>query len=197
MTNEYDPTVYTNDEWMRSLDYTDEWNINAIRAVMSILGVPQTFLDIGCGNGRLAEYMYRHLGEWAIDTLSMGIELYNPTGDKFIVVHDLREPLDLGIQFDMVACWEVGEHLPEESADVLCQTIARHTLDHLVFTSAHPGQGGDYHVNEQPQEYWRDKLTGLGLTYLSDETDEVRYAWTQCTGPCWWLPANVQVFKRL
>ncbi len=200
----YDPTVYENEAWFESLSYTDEWNVRALFAVMALLGKPETFLDLGCGNGTLVKVMERLEIPWEDDRedWSVGVEVWLPdalkqfyTGRRFVQA-DLREPYNRGVQFDLVICWEVGEHLPEESADILSATCARHVAPggHLVFTSAAVDQGGDHHLNEQPQSYWGNKLTASGLKYDQYKTGAVQTAWQWATGPCFWLPQNVMVF---
>lgn len=202
----YDPAVYQNQAWFDSLCYTDEYNRRALFAVLAILGKPKTFMDIGCGTGTLVKLMERLEPPWESkrEDRSVGVEVWLPdalkqfyTGKRFHEA-DLREPYDHGRQFDLVTCWEVGEHLPKGSADTLCDTIARHVASggYLVFTAAPPGQGGDYHVNEQPQSYWSEKLKARGLGYDKDLTDRVSTAWQWATGPCFWLPQNVMVFEK-
>jgi hypothetical protein len=94
-------------------------------------------------------------------------------------------------------CIEVAEHLPCEAANQLCQNVASHTAGWLVWTAAAPDQGGDGHINCQPQEYWREKLELAGLQYQQNLTDRLRETWKWVTGPMFWLPQNVQVFARV
>lgn len=80
--------------------------------------------------------------------------------DAFRAV-DISQPFDLGRGFELVVCLEVAEHVPEAHADVLIDSLCRHG-DLIMFSAAIPGQGGDFHVNEQPYEYWRDKFAARG-----------------------------------
>ena len=53
---------------------------------------------------------------------------------------DLTRPIDIGRTFDLVLCLEVGEHLPEESADTLVSTTCvRHGGD-ILFSAAVPAK---------------------------------------------------------
>lgn len=74
---------------------------------------------------------------------------------------DLTQPIDLGRKFDLVESLEVAEHLPAEAAPSFVATLARHG-DIILFSAAPPGQGGEYHVNEQAFEYWRDLFATHG-----------------------------------
>jgi hypothetical protein len=49
---------------------------------------------------------------------------------------------------------EVAEHLSPASAPLFVETLVQHASV-VMFSAAPPGQGGEYHVNEQPLEYWR------------------------------------------
>lgn len=222
---EYDIRNYTEGDWLERLAYTDEWNVRALFALLTLIHSPDqigSFVDVGCGRGILVDLM-----DGIVQGASLGVDLFTPKeicpwlrGD--FVVHDLREPLpdalesedrryilNQGIASAASLCisWEVGEHLPSESADNYCDILATFTGKWLVFTAAGPNQGGDHHINQQPQEYWRDKLEARGLEYRPHLTGHLRALWgtvnisdgsdfVAVTGPCSWLPHNVQVFRR-
>lgn len=164
-------------------------------AAFAHLGRPTSFLDLGCGDG------------WMVRTARMagakpavGVEL-SPDIKKLrikwakVLIHDLSTPFDLEHLFDLVVSIEVGEHMSEAASDMYVRNIARHVGKHLVFTAAAPGQGGDGHINCQPQEYWRAKIQNLGLCYNEQATQRLRESWKYCTGPMFWLPQNLQVFS--
>jgi SAM-dependent methyltransferase len=197
----FNPANYNKDFYMY-LTRFDRHLETALYAVFSHLGKPGQFLDIGCGTGVLVDLCT------AAGIFARGVELSKEARDlslnkQFILVHDLRDPLQLtylgheeDMGWDLVWCVEVAEHLPPESADTLCDTLAYHTDKWLVFTAAHEGQGGQWHLNEQPPEYWIEKLESRGLFYVEDKTEQLRSTWIYTTGPCHWMPENVMVFKR-
>ena len=193
---EYDPTFY-NKDWFMYLSRFDSVLETALYAAFAHLGKPSSFLDVGCGTGWLVKVCYA-MGIRP----SYGIELspdvksvFPDERTRLIYIHDLRKPIHLGMTFDMVWCVEVAEHLPPEASEVLCNTLAEHTGKVLVFTAASVGQGGDQHVNEQPPEFWRELLTARGLVYDAASTEHLRETWRWTTGPCFWMPANVQIFR--
>ncbi len=75
--------------------------------------------------------------------------------------HDLAEPLNLDRKFDLVQCLEVAEHVPAEHADTLIGQLVAHS-DVILFSAAVPGQGGEFHVNEQPPGYWVERFARQG-----------------------------------
>ena len=70
------------------------------------------------------------------------------------VAADLTVPVRLRRSFDLVQSLEVAEHLPPSAARTFIRNLAAHG-DVILFSAAAPGQGGEYHVNERPYDYWR------------------------------------------
>ncbi len=95
---------------------------------------------------------------------------------------------------DLAYSIEVGEHLPEELAPVLVKYICKRA-DLVVFSAAFPGQGGQGHVNEQPQDYWRKMFEVCGFEFMEAKTKLLasKLEDFEFRG---WLPRNVQVFSR-
>lgn len=217
----YNPDNYTNTEWLKTIEYTQEPNRRALLAAFAILGIPHSFLDVGCGDGRLVTFTSQMLpidhpnpdeavfrGATSRWICNRGIDIVAPQNPYCCQV-DLRKPIDvlkltrddeaywMSPDYEMVISWEVGEHLPLEASAIYADTLANFTQKWLVFTAAIPGQGGDFHINEQQPEFWRELLQERGLTYHQDLTEILRHAWAIATGPCLWLPQNLQVFERM
>lgn len=122
-------------------------------------------MDFGCG---LGQWGYK-LNEWGMSYV--GIDFGVPL-DKLVIPqeqyldHDLRKPLEFPFETTKLAtlgiCAEVAEHLEEEHADQLVETICRYS-DKVLFSAACPGQGGVNHLNEQWQSYWAEKFEKHGL----------------------------------
>jgi hypothetical protein len=56
-------------------------------------------------------------------------------------------------------------------------------------SAAHPGQGGVGHFNEQPRQYWIEKLAKIGFTHDDQARQRLIRDWT-------WFPENLFVFRR-
>ena len=164
------------------------------KCLMSEIGPFTTALDLGAGTGHYSLTL-AGLGTdtWAVDISEHApIFAYN---EIHALRHDLQQPLDLERTFSLVLCIEVAEHLPESAADTLCDTIAHHAGNIVVFTAAPPGQGGTGHINCQPPNYWRAKLQMRGLHYLAEETANIKQKWGEiCGGKFAYLARNVTVW---
>lgn len=122
--------------------------------VIAALG-PRSVLDVGCGRGAwLAEFMRLGVDDTiGVDGAYVTPEtLVIPTSQY--VAEDITQPFDLGRQFDLGLCLEVGEHVPNAASAMLVANLVRHAPV-VLFSAAVPGQGGQDHINEMPLEFWR------------------------------------------
>jgi hypothetical protein len=204
MTELYDGI--TQEDWLKELAKTRIPLRKHLYALWAYAGTPGTMLDVGSGNGDLV-MRSRQLGiqAFGVDQLDLTEQDYYQEGVYF--THDLRTPFNLTdvepeiSTVDMVICWELAEHIPAECHNVLCDTCANHLhrsdMRHrLIFTSAHPGQGGTEHISARPATYWRDMFHQRGLNFLKQESMELALMWSVIDTPLYWLSANVQVFER-
>lgn len=122
----------------------------------------ESMVDVGCGIGVLLKSAI----ECGIEEV-IGIDPYNGgellqiPQDRFLSfdLSKIDEQYDVLInminekKFDLAACLEVGEHLPDYCANNLVRFLT--SCSNLVFFSAAiPGQCGDGHINEQWPIYW-------------------------------------------
>ena len=123
---------------------------------------PASVVDFGCGQGA---WLRAWMESGVTDVLGMD----GPYTDvdrlqvlaSYFQSADLSKPVRLPRRFDVAQSLEVAEHLPEASADgFITSLVAAAPL--IVFSAAVRGQGGAWHVNEQPLEYWRRKFAAHG-----------------------------------
>jgi hypothetical protein len=122
-----------------------------------------SLLDFGCGRGVW-------LNEWRRSGIEdvLGVDGDYVSADRLVIprerfaAHDLSEPISLGRRFDLVQSLEVAEHIPASKAEVFIDSLVAHG-DLILFSAAVPGQGGEFHINEQSYEYWRDKFSRRGF----------------------------------
>lgn len=174
---------------------TSEDARRCLLAAFAYMGIPESMSDIGCGPG--------HLCELASD---LGVEAhgYDITQAEVMTNQGIFHWIDLDRGFvriperPMVLCLEVAEHLRSDSDDGLIDTLvwATGVNGTLLFSAATPGQGGSGHLNEQPHDYWREKLESRGLTFDAEMTETLRRTWSEVAPTAWWYGQNVMTFRR-
>ena len=95
---------------------------------------------------------------------------------------------------DIAFTIEVGEHVPIEYADRFVDFLCA-SSELVVFSAAHPGQGGHGHINEQPKSYWEKKFTERGYSRSTVAEDNLRSELVK-SGYRGWLPVNLQIFSK-
>ncbi len=106
---------------------------------------------------------------------------------------DLTQDLELE-ETDLSICLEVLEHIEAGSAVKVAGTIAKHS-NVLVFSAAHPGQGGDGHINCRLKEYWEGVFNAYGMFLDQADTDHIA-SHMRNGYHMGWLPMNVMVLKK-
>lgn len=157
---------------------------------------PKCVVDVGCGTGALILAFRDHGCE------TFGLE-YSPAGIAMCQKRGLNvkrfdlenEKLDDMTKYDVVTSMEVAEHLPEKSADTFVDLLCG-LGDCIVFSAAHPGQGGSDHVNEQPQNYWIQKFEERGFSHQRNLSDSWKIQWQESGKVANWYYENIMVFKR-
>ena len=125
------------------------------RLLIDVLSI-QSVLDVGCAQATWLS-IWQQLGIKdfvGVDGDYVDRDRLEISLDHFIP-QDVSKPFHLQRRFDLVQCLEVAEHIPAEQAATLIDNLTRHGAC-ILFSAAPPGQGGEYHVNEQTYEYWRD-----------------------------------------
>jgi SAM-dependent methyltransferase len=154
------------------------------------------YLDVGAGSGAFAAYAQRrgHCVE-ACEYSWVGRWFSRCQGVRSQRL-DLREdvPAALDCSFDLAYCFEVAEHLEPSLGDRLVHFVATQAPV-VVFSAAHPGQGGTGHVNEQPQTYWISRFEALGMNHRADLSEQLAAGFRQA-GTASWFMDNVMVFER-
>lgn len=144
------------------MDYTTQssrYSARTIVRVLSNLLQPKSVLDVGCARGTW-------LDEWRLADVA---QIFGVDGDYVepkqllipadcFLAADLSQPIVLNRRFDLVQSLEVAEHIPASAADTFINNLVNHASGAILFSAAPPGQGGEFHVNEQPYDYWRNKF---------------------------------------
>jgi SAM-dependent methyltransferase len=167
---------------------------HVIAAIRSAFPEARTWVDVGAGTGAFAaEAQRRGIEVQACEHGRPGRRRARRQGVHslpFDLAHD--PPAALSGDFDLAYCFEVAEHLPPALGTRLVAMLAG-LAPVVVFTAAHPGQGGIGHVNEQPREYWVRLFAEHGMQ-LDDAATEGLARDFQAA-PSSWFAENVLVFR--
>lgn len=180
--------------------YTGDW-AGLAELICSYSGA-RSLLDIGCGDGRLLAAIQSHDPSVRILGLDSSAAALARARQKGLLVaqHDLSivgpgattKLKALAASFDVAISLETAEHLPPWGGRRLITLLTRAPT--VIFSAAHPGQGGTWHMNERPFEYWRGLFHARGFD-LSVRDEAFRGAVRQLRLP-WWYAANVHLLER-
>ena len=153
---------------------------------------PKHVLDVGCGIGTWLSIFKEYGIEdvFGVDGEDLNAEMLLIPREQFLSA-DLRIPLYVNRQFDLVMSLEVAEHLPRECAEVFVDSLTRHGQV-VLFSAATPFQGGANHINEQWPEYWAQYFHERGFVAV----DCIRpFVWNNKRVD-WWYAQNLLLFAK-
>lgn len=183
---------------MSKINYTHTEEIHNTSAAKEVLPYifslihPKSVIDVGCGTGSWLK-IAKEMGidkVTGIDGIYVDQDLLSISPQEF-TLHDLTLPLDQATKYDLAICLEVAEHLPEESAGNLIKILTSHS-DIILFSAAIPGQGGQFHINEQWPDYWQVKFADKGYIAF----DLLRDKFWDNEKVEWWYKQNMLVYAR-
>ena len=149
------------------MDYASVSSRHAARRVTALLQSQieiASVLDVGCAHGTWLR-TWRESGIADIRGLDgeyVDVDRLDIPRADFTAA-DLNRPFELGRRYDLVQSLEVGEHVRSEASGDFINSIAQHAEKYLLFSAAPPGQGGEFHINEQPFDFWRRHLSDHGF----------------------------------
>jgi len=163
-------------------------------AVREVFPAARELVDVGAGSGAYAAAAARRgASVVALERSRAGRALASAQRVRS-APFDLGAPAPAPRRADLAYCFEVAEHLPPELGDRLVTFLAA-SAPTVVFTAAHPGQGGYGHVNEQPQSYWTERFRAAGMEPSPDEIAALRRAFRRNGVQAPWFDENVLVFR--
>jgi hypothetical protein len=189
-----------------------EWLAPKLTAALEI----KSMVDLGCATGH-----------WVAAFLRCGVDARGIEGAPAAARHlvcpadrvrfaDLRQPLsEPARDVDFVLSIEVAEHIEARYVDTFVANMVRYRPRLIFMTGAPPGQGGHFHVNEQPLDYWIERFRKCGYVQdhalkemvsafvdegrrLTDVPPIMRRSDIQHDG-VWipdWMPKNLMVFSK-
>ena len=151
---------------------------------------PTSVVDLGCGSGGWLAVFGKHGvediqgydGDW-VDPDLLQIDRSHFEG------RDLRKGIKPNRAYDLAVCLETGEHLPEESAEILVGSLTS-LAPVVLFSAAIPGQGGTGHSNEQWQSWWAGRFAQRGYVPV----DCLRHRIWNNPKVCHWYCQNLLIY---
>jgi SAM-dependent methyltransferase len=131
-------------------------------------------LDFGCGTGEGVRVL-RNMGydAYGVDISSNTKAWMENNVTLYCGSYDGRRTKHEDNEFDMVGCFEVMEHIPEELAEQTLREIYRIGNKHFAFTIALQEEAAliygklSFHVNLKPVEWWIDLLERIGFNLVN------------------------------
>jgi SAM-dependent methyltransferase len=183
-------------KWLEGLSPMDDFNVKHLLSAFALLGVPQSYLDVGCGTGIMVKTAEK------LGVQAYGVDqLVDDTWPKNFYHKNLVDRFILPTgQVDLVTSFEVGEHLHETAHATYCGTLADNLMPgnghYLLFSAARPGQGGTGHIACRPAEYWHYELSLRGVAYNRLMTMNLALLWSNIQSPLNYMWDNLIVFNK-
>lgn len=185
---------FSKDLWLSGLTETDGYNVKHLLSLFALIGVPKSYLDVGCGTGAMVKTAEK-LGVFAY-----GVDqLVDDTWPKNFFHKNLVDRFLLpGGPVELVTSFEVGEHLHESAHSTYAGTLCDNLLPggYLVFSAARPGQGGTGHVACRPAEHWHHEFQLRGVAYNGFMTMNLALLWSNIKSPLNYMWDNLIVFNK-
>ena len=163
----------------------------------------RSVVDVGCGQGVILDGLQRadpSLVLQGYDNSPVALSRARARGlavDPLDVVGLPNEEVDaLAARmktFDLALCLEVAEHIPAWHTHKLLTILT--APPRVVFSAAHPNQGGHLHVNEQPAGYWIARFAKRGYR-VSPVESAFRQELAPLRLPAWYHD-NIRIFERM
>ena len=176
------------------LDAVASKSAPTMAATIERLFNPKSAIDVGCGAGTLlAQFKQDGVAVRGLEYSDANIARCREKGlttEKF----DLETDGTVQGTSDITVSFEVAEHLPESLADNYVRVITQFSPV-VIMSAATVGQGGLDHVNEQPHEYWIEKMRRRGFSYDEEKSLQVRVEWAK-NRVAYWYANNVMIFRK-
>lgn len=150
---------------------------------------PSRVVDLGAGWGTYVDELRKQGIE------AQGYDICQPQArPDLVITKDLRQVNDQG---SLVLCLEVAEHIPEKHALEVVSAVAQTCKPGgiIIWSAAHPGQGGVGHINCQHKDYWLKLAKDVGLHERQDLYQNM-IAWITQGYHMGWFKMNSQIWGK-
>lgn len=185
--------------WMDGLKEMDLHNIKHLLITFAYFGIPESFLDVGCGTGIIVKTsMKLGVRSYGLDQLVDETDKENwPDGFVHMNLVDFwkaPEPVDI------VFCIETAEHIHETAHGTLCRTLCENLKEgphhHIIFSAARPGQVGAGHISNRPAAYWHNEMIAHKMGFDKEATMNLALLYSNTRSSLDYYWDNLIVFSR-
>lgn len=152
---------------------------------------PQSVIDLGCGVGSWLA-VFKEFGVQdvlGVDVDYIDKQFFQIPEEQFLAF-DLKNPLKLDKQFDLVMSLEVAAYLPKECAEIFVDSLTK-LAPVVLFSSAVPFQDNSgIQINQQWPDYWVNYFQQKGYVVL----DCLRKKVWKNPNVKWWFAQNTLLF---
>ncbi len=180
-------------------EFYNEQKYRSLRAAGIILPYlfqfykPNSVVDIGCGSGS----WLRASKDLGVETIH-GVDINEVDEQTLFVPRDVIDIFDFSNltfqdefvsrqKYDLAISLEVAEHLEPQNAVSFVKYITSFS-DVVLFSAAHPFQGGVHHVNCQPAKYWASLFNEEG--YICVDIMRRQLMFEPQLADCFWYGQN-------
>jgi len=165
--------LYSKDFFQRG-QKTKRWQKPLAKKIAELYDL-KSVVDFGCASGYYLEGFkeaganikgFEYLLENSLPFMSKDIKIYIEKGN-------MMENINCG-KFDLSMSIEVAEHILFDKSDIFVDNLVNASNKYIMFTAAFPGQGGTGHINEQPRQFWIDKIEKRGFKFSSKDVEKVK-----------------------
>ena len=132
---------------------------------------PSNFIDFGCSSGLYVLEVKNKMPHISVSGYEFAIDAVNNKVCDEIIEYDLTKSLNIDKKDNTLGlCLEVLEHISEDDWEPVLENISK-LSDIIIFSAAHPGQGGTGHINCRPKLDWIRRFHKLGWVVDLDHTN--------------------------
>jgi len=180
-------------EWFEKQKHGAFKSAKIILPIVMDLVSPKSVVDVGCGVGMWLS-CFQTLGVkdiLGIDGDYIKLEQLHIPKENFLTI-DISKPFNIDKKADLVMSLEVGEHLPDSSANSFVESITK-IAPVVLFSAAIPQQPGTAHINCQWPEYWANLFKKFG--YIPVDAIR-RIVWTNSNVEYWYAQNTIIYVKE-
>lgn len=169
--------LYTEDFHNHHIKFFRPKNLNFSLIVKSIYNF-NSVVDLGCSIGTFLEPFFNDGKivkgyEYCFEESKNGIEKIPGLIDH-IEFGDVTKDIISNKKYDCAISIEVAEHIPTEFSENLVKNLVNLSNGFILFTAAHPGQGGTGHINCQPKTFWINLFEKYNYEFNALETEKIK-----------------------